>query len=179
LIEREKHWEEGKLIAPYDWLLFGAAVPLFGAAVLFLLWGGLRYVVASDKSKFTYHWPQALDSLGWLYGGAVLAFQAGAKGWGHPKTGIVPFYCFVAAAICLLLLIAAMTERGQNGQWAPPKSLAVISVALVVSIVGAGLSVQFDTLPPSEGSLAAAAKLMENAKSAVEGAALQLRGLQK
>lgn len=164
--------------APFDWLLFGAAVPLFGAAVLFLFWGALRYVVAGDKSKFTYHWPQAFDPLGWLYGGAALAIQAGARGWGHPKTGIAPFFCFVAAAICLLLLIAAMTERGQDKQWIPPKSLIVVSVALVLSIVGAGLAVQFDVLQ-GQGNVADASKLLEDVARSVDEARLLLKDVKR
>lgn len=138
--------------APFDWLLFGATVPLFGAAVLFLLWGALLFIVAGNKTNFKYHWPQAFDPLGWLYGGAALAVQVGARGWGQPKTGIVPFVCFVAAAICLLLLIAAMTERGKDKQWTPPKSLITVSVALVLAILCAGFAVQSD-MNPVQGDL--------------------------
>lgn len=126
----------------YRWLALEALVPLFGAAVLFVIWGALRYVAMSSKDGYVYQWKQAFDPMGWLYGGAVLAFQAGTKGIGIANSGTLPYWCYGSAVICVLLLIAAMTERGHSTSWAPPKSLTLVSLVLVIFIVVASCSVQ-------------------------------------
>jgi hypothetical protein len=123
------------------WLALEALLPLFGAAVLFLIWGGVRYIV-NGAQAFTYHWRQAYDPLGWLYGGAVLAFQAGTKAYGHPNAGSLPIYCYGSAAVCLLFLIAAMSERGQSTSWSPPRLFTGVSVLLVLAILVASYNVQ-------------------------------------
>lgn len=126
----------------YRWLALEALVPLFGAAVLFVLWGALRYVAMSTKQGYVYQWTQAFDPMGWLYGGAVIAFQAGTKGIGISRSGTLPYWCYGSAIICVLLLIAAMTERGHSASWTPPKSLTLVSLVLVVIILIASCNVQ-------------------------------------
>lgn len=128
------------------WLALEALLPIFGAAGLFLVWGVLQRVVHASSAAFVYHWRQAYDPLGWLYGGAVLAAQAGTKGLGLPGSGILPWLCYFAAAVCLLLLIAAMTERGKSGTWGPPPLLTGVSVLLVAAILFASYNVQLDLL---------------------------------
>jgi hypothetical protein len=123
------------------WLFMEGLIPLLGAGALFLLWGICRFAVASDKSKFTYAWPQALDPLGWLYGAVIIAFQAGWKGVGISGAGVLPYVCFAAAAICLLLLISAMTERGALATWEPPTRLKVCALLLVLGILYSGFSI--------------------------------------
>lgn len=128
------------------WLAFEALLPIFGAAVLFLFWGVFQRVVHASSGAFVYHWKQAYDPLGWLYGGAVLAVQAGTKGLGLSDAGILPWFCYFAAVVCLLLLIAAMTERGKSGTWAPTPLLTGVSMALVAAILFASYNVQIDFL---------------------------------
>lgn len=106
----------------------------------------VRLVVTHDKARYAYDWSQAFDPMGWLYGGAILAFQAGVKGQALANSGVLPWVCHASAAICLLLLIAAMTERGQGPAWTPPRSLTLIAVALVGVILLASFRVQAITL---------------------------------
>lgn len=124
------------------WLLSEGILPLLGAGVLYLIWGCCRFVVTTDRTQFNYHWWQAIDTLGWLYGAVILSIQAGLKGFGVARTGVLPLFCFIAAAICLLLLISAMTERGANPKWEPPLKLKFAAGILAIGILIAGFRVQ-------------------------------------
>ena len=126
----------------YKWLLLEGVIPLLGAAVLFLVWGACRYLVAKDKSTFRHDWWAALDPVGWLYGGAVLAAQAGVRCAGTESPTLTTF-CFGAAGICLLVLIAAMSERASDTTWQPPPSLRASSIVLVIAILYAGYEVSY------------------------------------
>jgi hypothetical protein len=125
-----------------NWFLFEAALPLFGAAVMFLFLGICYYLVLADKTKFTYGWGQAIDSFGWLYGGLAIALREGIRGWPDKTSGILPFMCFAGAAVCFFLLVTAMTERGKDANWKPPVTLKVSSGILVAAILVAGIMLQ-------------------------------------
>jgi len=129
------------LVSPaYRWLFIEALLPLFGAAVLFSSWGLVRKL--SNNGGLTYDWMAAIDPVSWLYGGSILAFQAGLKGVDARQAGVLPFACFVAAAISILILMAAMNERGQDAGWKPPRRLTVTTVLLVAGILIASFRVQ-------------------------------------
>lgn len=119
----------------FTWLLLDTLVPLLGASILFLLWGGLRYIANDDKGKFTYGWSQSLDSLGWLYGGAIIAVQSSVTGYEANGANIQFWLVLFSSAVCWLTLIAAMGYRGEKTGWKPPTSLRVFSLILVSSII--------------------------------------------
>lgn len=123
------------------WLLLEGILPLLGAAILYLLMGLSSYVVSS-QGRFTFHWVQAFDPLGWLYGGTIIAVQAGIKTLSLKEPGVLPAACFTVSAVCLLILMAAMTERGKNQGWLPPARLKTFSVLLVIVILCAGYQAQ-------------------------------------
>lgn len=124
------------------WLILEGLLPLLGAGILYVIWGCCRYVASGNKSTFKFEWLQALDPLGWLYGAVIIACQSGLKGLAIKNSGLLPLMCFAVAAICFLLLISAMTERGQASGWQPPLSLQIWSGILVIGILFAGFRVQ-------------------------------------
>lgn len=124
------------------WLLIEGILPLLGAAILYLLMGMSSYVVSS-KGTFNFNWLQAFDPLGWLYGGTIIAVQAGIKAMSLPSPGMLPATCFVVSAVCLLILMAAMNERGKHHGWAPPNRLKSFSALLVIVTLYAGYQTQF------------------------------------
>ena len=126
----------------FKWLVMEGAVPLLGAAALYTVMGVCTYIVSTAKGAFAFQWSQALDSLGWLYGGAILAMQSGMKGWDVKNVGVLPQTCFAVALVSLLILIAAMLERGKDPSWQPPKLLKLLSAVLVVAILYAGFETQ-------------------------------------
>lgn len=125
----------------FKWLVLEGTLPLLGAAALYSFMGVCQYIV-SARGAFAFQWSQALDSLGWLYGGAILAMQSGMKGWDVENAGIMPHACYAVALVCLLILIAAMIERGKNPQWHPPLLLQLLSATLVAIILFAGFETQ-------------------------------------
>jgi hypothetical protein len=131
------------------WLALEALVPLLGASVLYLIWGVFRYFARDPKAVgYTYHWKHAYDPMGWLYGGAVLAIQAGTKVLNHSNAGYLPHFCYIAAGSCLLLLMAAMSERGQSASWTPPRLLTWVSALLVAAILATSYRVQTTVISP-------------------------------
>lgn len=120
------------------WLLLEGLLPLLGAGVLFLLWGGIRYVTSSDKSSFSYKWNEALDPMAWLYGAAILSAQAGSTSAASGTSSMLTVLCFGAGVVSLLLLLSAMTNRGEDAQWKPPRSLVLVVALLIVAILIAG-----------------------------------------
>lgn len=126
--------------AGFKWLIFEGAVPLLGSAALFLLWGLCRKVT-TNKPQRTYVWSHAIDPIGWLYGAAVVAFGSGMKGVGRDGLTVVTVFCFIAAGVCMLVLISALTERAEDAQWAPTALLKWVALVLVVVILLAGMHV--------------------------------------
>lgn len=125
----------------FKWLILEGILPLLGAAALYTLLGMCTFLVAS-KGSFSFQWSQAMDSLGWLYGGVIIAVQSGIKGVDIPNSGALPFACFFVSFMCLLILIAAMTERGRSAHWQPTRLLKGFSSVLVVVILLAGFKTQ-------------------------------------
>jgi hypothetical protein len=68
------------MINTWHWLIWEAALPLFGAPVLYLLFRFGKWVTTEKGTPFNWAWNQALDPMGCLYGGAFLALHAGVKG---------------------------------------------------------------------------------------------------
>ena len=126
--------------AGLKWLIFEGAIPLLGSAALFLLWGLCRKVT-NNKSQRVYAWSHAVDPIGWLYGAAVVAFGAGMKSAGRDGVTIITVFCFIAAGVCMLVLISALTERAEDAQWAPTSLLKWVAVILVAVILFAGMQV--------------------------------------
>jgi len=132
----------------FSWLLLEGLLPLAGAGVIYLLWGVFRYVAAVDKS-FKYHWSEAADPLGWLYGAVIIAAQSAMKCFSeHGVHQTLAWMCVLGGLACLLLLVAAMTDRAATAAWKPPISLQVFAVVLVGGILYVGLKVH----TPLEGT---------------------------
>lgn len=125
------------------WLLVEGLLPLFGASILYWLWGACRRTTwDSSKGVFKFSWKGAFDIMGWLYGATVLSMQAGMASYELHKV-ILSIVCFSAGVICLLLLLSAMTDRSQNSEtkdseWKPPVSLHVVGIPLILAILFAG-----------------------------------------
>ena len=121
-----------------QWVVLQGILPLLGAGALFLLWGAIRWLTISDKSKFAYSWAQARDPMAWLYGAAILSVEAGSTSASAGNSSSLTILCFVAGVVCLLLLLSAMTNRGENERWKPPKSLELVAILLIIAILTAG-----------------------------------------
>jgi len=122
-----------------SWLFFEGLVPVFGAGIIFLLYGGCRYMVGATA----FSWKAAIDPQGWLYCGLIIAIQAALRSL-EAKTPkfFLGVFCIFCATLCGLLLIAAMAERGGNLAWRAPTRLKVGSFFLIVIIITAGYAVQ-------------------------------------
>ena len=120
------------------WIFLEGLLPLAGAGVLYLIWGWARYMNAQDKSKFTFAWGEAKDPLGWLYGGGILSVQLIIKSVSGKLPLALPFLLGADAALCTILLLSAMTERGQNPSWKPTKSVTTAAVILVATVLVVG-----------------------------------------
>ncbi|MBS0417180.1 MAG: hypothetical protein JSR66_05675 [Proteobacteria bacterium] len=134
------------MVPQVSWLLLEGLLPLFGAGVIYLVWGVCTYAAAVETSEFTYRWGEAADPLGWLYGATMIAAQNAVRdftlsshrlalGWG----------CVVVGIICLLLLVAAMTNRGATWTWRPK----CIFQAFTIVFVGTTLYIGFLSHTPS------------------------------
>jgi hypothetical protein len=130
-----------RMPAQVNWLLCEGLLPLAGAGVIYLLWGCFRYAAAINKTQFTYHWREAADPLGWLYGAIIIAAQSALKCFSAQGDQIVAWSCVGGGITCLLLLVAAMTDRGATSSWKPPLSLQAFAVLLVAAVLYAGMKV--------------------------------------
>jgi hypothetical protein len=126
---------------PANWLVLEGLVPLFGAGVLYLLWGTARYVARSPGVAIPFSWKEWMDPLGWLYGAIILAVQAGVRSYQFHESLALTVACFAAGGISLFLLIAAMNERGAKPTWVPTTLLKVVAALLIVAILAAGYQV--------------------------------------
>jgi hypothetical protein len=116
------------------WLVFEGLLPLFGAAVIFLIWGGFLLVTASDKSKVGWPWGQAADPMGWLYGVAALSMQIGLTSLSSGNS-ILAWTCRGLGIASVGLLLAAMTNRGADAGWKPRRKFQGVVVALIIAIL--------------------------------------------
>lgn len=107
-----------------------------------VLWGIFRYTSTDNKASFQYHWWEAADPLGWLYGAVIIAAQSALKCFSSQGNQTLTWMCVGGGLACLLLLVAAMTERGTSASWKPPPSLQVFAALLVVGILYAGYEVR-------------------------------------
>ena len=123
------------------WLFIEGLAPLLGAGVLYVLWGIFRYLATDNKQSFSYEWWQAADPLGWLYGAVIIAVQSAMK-CTAAKNNVLLWMCVFGGLACLLLLMAAMTDRGTKQAWKPPSSLQITAVLLVAAILYAGFQVR-------------------------------------
>ncbi|MBP2841193.1 hypothetical protein [Pseudomonas sp. PNP] len=122
------------------WLLFEATLPLIGTALIYVALTGCFAFVESPF--FTFKWDEAVDSLGWLYGAAVLAFQAGFKGWGVDHLGYIPQGCIAIAVTCFLLLFAAMCAKAADSTWRPKRRMKIGATVITGLVLLAGYRTQ-------------------------------------
>jgi hypothetical protein len=120
------------------WLVIEGLVPLLGAGALYLSLGVAFYVASQKNLPFNFSWKEWIDPLGWLYGAAILAVQAGTSSLQLGRPFLLTLFCFGAGVVSLLFLFAAMTSRGQQPTWEPPFSLKVTAALLVVAVLAAG-----------------------------------------
>jgi len=125
--------------AQLSWLFFEGLVPVFGAGIIFLLYGWCRYMVGATA----YSWNEAIDPQGWLYCGLIIAIQAALRSLqAETPKFFLGVFCIVCATLCGLLLIAVMAERGGNLAWRTPTRLKVGSFVLIVIIIANGYAAQ-------------------------------------
>jgi cytochrome bd-type quinol oxidase subunit 2 len=133
------------------WLFLEALLPLFGATLMYLALGGGRWVTLRRGQQFRWRWREAADSMGWLYGGAILAVQAGIKAGASDiflqyPGNVAVWVSFAAAGFCAILLTSAMFARGDDPYWKPPSAMIVLTCALMTVIVCAGYIIQESVL---------------------------------
>ncbi|WP_150587073.1 hypothetical protein [Pandoraea communis] len=131
------------------WVLLEALLPLFGASLIYGFFGVARWLVTPATKRVTWAWGESFDAMGWLYGGVILAVQAGIRGYAIADTGphlVVVWICFIAAVACGILLSAAMMARGEDHEWKPPAVMLVSTCFLMIVIVVAAHTVQEVTL---------------------------------
>jgi len=98
------------------WLIFEGALPLFGAGVLYLLWG-LLIAIARGSWSPPFAWREAVDPLGWLYGALIVVIQAAARSFAaKPERTLLAWACMIGVGFCFMLLLAAMSARGQDAK---------------------------------------------------------------
>lgn len=133
------------------WVLLEGMLPLFGAGLLYLLVGGALMVVRGTTSVASaYAWREAIDSMGWLYGSLTIAIQAAIKCFSAtPQATFIGTGCIICASGCALLLLLAMTERGQTAAWKPPLPLRIFALVLAISAIALGYGAQSVPAQPS------------------------------
>ncbi|MEI7297060.1 hypothetical protein WCQ02_33445 [Paraburkholderia tropica] len=130
---------------PIKWLLVEALLPLFGATLIYTVLGGAKWLVTRKQKRVKWEWKEAFDSMGWLYGGAIIAVQAGLKGEDSAIYGqytYIVWLCFAAAVICGFVLAAAMVARGEDADWRPPGIMLISTCVLMAVIVFAAFKIQ-------------------------------------
>jgi len=124
---------------PQEWLLGEGLIPLLGASVFYIAVRCSAWITANPKQGFKFYLSEALDPLGWLYGGAVLAFETWMKREGH---GIFTWALFTEGVICLLLLMTAMMNKAEskrnNVEYKAPPSAEWAAGVLVTAILYTG-----------------------------------------
>ncbi|WDM87537.1 hypothetical protein LG197_23455 [Pseudomonas asiatica] len=126
--------------AAYKWLLLEALLPLVGTALLYWALQGCFRI--TQTAAFTFKWGEAIDSMGWLYGAAVIAIQAGVKGWGLEYMGLIPGFCWFIALACSLLLIAAICSKAADPTWQPGRPMKLAATLLTALVLIAGFQIQ-------------------------------------
>lgn len=122
------------------WLVWEGMLPLVGTALLY--WALLGCFKIAQTPSFIFKWDEAIDSLGWLYGAAVLAIQAGVKGWGLESMGPIPWFCWLIALACFLMLITAIFSKAADTNWAPGWPMKLFATVLTCLVLYAGYKTQ-------------------------------------
>jgi multisubunit Na+/H+ antiporter MnhB subunit len=127
------------------WLLIEGMVPMFGAGVIYLAMGVCVLIVEKKKGKrFTYPWKEALDPIGWLYGGAVLSTMIAVRSASPAVSAALQGFAICASAVCLLLLITAFRTKAEDPAWRPSALMSTASGILVAGTLYTGFLVQTD-----------------------------------
>ncbi|MDF0732306.1 hypothetical protein P0Y43_16465 [Pseudomonas entomophila] len=124
----------------FKWLVWEGVLPLVGTALLYWVMQGCFRI--AQAPSFTFKWSEAIDSLGWLYGAAVLAIQAGVKGWDLKAMGPVPALSWGIAFACSMLLIAAICSKAADPNWKPGRPMKVAATILTIAVLWAGFRTQ-------------------------------------
>jgi hypothetical protein len=116
-------------------LFIEGLTPVFGAGLIFLLYGFCRYIAGANRIL----WREAVDSSGWLYCGLVISIHSAviclkAETLEIPL-GVANILC---AILCGFTLIAAMTERGSTPRWQAPAKLKICAFCLVAFALALG-----------------------------------------
>jgi hypothetical protein len=139
------------LDAQMKWLIFEGVLPIFGAGVLYSLWG-LLIAIARGSWKPAFAWREAVDPLGWLYGALIIAIQAAVRSLAVRPTGSpVTWACMIGAGFCFMLLLAAMSARGQHANWQPRLPLKLFAGVVVIGTLACGYFAQPGT--PAKANL--------------------------
>jgi hypothetical protein len=109
------------------WLLTGGLAPLFGAGILYLLWGVFKKLAAPGS---VYRWRVAADPLGWLYGAILIAVQS-AHRYFEAGIDLMGLGCIACSIACGMQLLAAMDERGASRNWQPSLMFQLMALFLV------------------------------------------------
>lgn len=126
------------------WLLLEALLPIFGAAMIFTLLGMAKWIVTPKPKRVNWAWKEALDSIGWLYGGAALAVQTALLGQGtsiYDEEPYVVVICFGSALVCGSVLAAAMFARGEDADWKPPPMMLAFTCVLMVLLISSAFRI--------------------------------------
>ena len=127
------------------WLLIEGMVPIFGAGLIYLLMGICLLIVEKKQGKpFRYPWKEALDPIGWLYGGAVLATMIAVRSSAPTVSAALQGFAIGSAAMCLLLLITAFRTKAEDPAWRPSTLMSTASGILVAGTLYTGFLVQTD-----------------------------------
>ena len=118
--------------AQTSWLLLEGLLPLFGAGVIYLVWGVCNYAATAERSEFAYRWGEAADPLGWLYGAIIIDAQTAVRDFTLSSHRFaLGWLCVVFGVVSLLLLVAAMTGRGATSSWRPTRLLQAVTLVFV------------------------------------------------
>lgn len=132
--------------ASWRWFFLEGLIPLVGASGIFLCWGVARMLVNRARKP---EWSNALDPVGWLYGGLVIACTAASRS-PVANSAMLTLFCVGAAVVAAFILMAALNERAEDAQWRPPTALNVVAIAIVAGILYAGFLVQTSVSAESE-----------------------------
>ena len=98
--------------------------------------------MAINKADFAYQWSEAADPFGWLYGAVIIAAESALRCFaGSGSRAPLAWGCLFVGFVSLLLLVAAMTERGATSSWKPTGALKVFAMVLVGAILCMGFIV--------------------------------------
>jgi len=134
------------IIDTWHWLIWEAALPIFGAPALYVLFGFGKWVTTERGARFKWAWREAFDPMGWLYGGAFLALRSGMTGKdsdAYAQLALSVWLGFASAGFCLVVLAAAMFNRGNSSTWKPPLSMHLLTSLVMWLILANGFEIHY------------------------------------